>query len=212
VGKYLKQFISDRIVIVPTKMRANPPPPTSSFIVHPIGPSEFGQVADQLNSFYRDFNFYEPETADSLASWCTRTPFDTPFHHYIVVTDSRGVILAGIGVSELYRLRTLHIRHMPSALYVLNAFLRMVPSDGITRELVLSKIWIAPGHRQAARYLIETIRWRWQEKASWLITWIDKGNPVLKALNLQPWTPVSKSAVVIDSPEAMSTNRLVYYD
>jgi GNAT superfamily N-acetyltransferase len=212
VGKYLKQFISDRIVIVPTKTRATPPTPTPRFMVHPIGPSEFGRVADQLNSFYRDCNFYEPETAESLASWCASTPFDTPFRHYLVVTDSKGAVHAGAGVSELYRLRTLHIRHMPNTFYILNTFFRIVPSDRITKELVLSKIWLAPGRMEAAKHLFETIRWRWREKASLLIVWGDKGNPVLEALNLRPWTPVTKSTVVIDNPEAVSTSRLVYYD
>jgi len=129
-----------------------------------------------------------------------------------IITDSKGAIRAGVGVSELYRFRTLHIRHMPWVLNVLNSFLRIVPSDGITKELLLSKMWHAPGGMQAAKYLFETIRWRWREKASLLIVWADKGNPVLEALNLRPWTPVTKSAVVIDSPEAMSTSRLVYYD
>ena len=212
VGKYLKQFISDRIIIVPMETRTNLPTSTPGFMVNPIEPSEFGQVADRLNSFYRDFNFFEPETTESLASWCASTPFDTPYRHYLVVTDSKGAIRAGVGVSELYRFRTLHIRHMPWVLNVLNSFLRIVPSDGITKELLLSKIWYAPGGMQAAKYLFETIRWRWREKASLLIVWADKGNPVLEALNLRPWTPVTKSAVVIDSPEAMSTSRLVYYD
>ena len=211
VGKFLKQFVGDRIVIVPTKTRAKLPKTTSKLMVHPIGPGEFGRVADQLNSFYRDFNFYEPETADSLASWCASTPFDTPFRHYLVVTDSKGAILAGAGVSEHYRLRTLYIRHMPRAYHVLNTILRMVPSDGITKELALSKIWFAPGCVQAAKHLFETIRWKWREKVSWLIVWVDKGNPILEILNRRPWTPVTKSAVVIDSSETMSTSRLVYY-
>jgi hypothetical protein len=142
VGKYLKHFISDRIVIVPTKTRANLPMLPPKLMVRPIEPGELGQVADQLNTFCRDFNFYEPETtADSLASWCASTPFDTCFRHYLVVTDLKGAILAGAGVSRLYRLRTLHIPHIPSALYVLNTFLRIVPSDGISKELLLSKIW-----------------------------------------------------------------------
>ena len=212
IGKYLKQFISDRILVVPTKTRTNPPGPTSRFAVRPIQPDEFGQVADQLNSFYREFNFYEPEAADSLASWCASTPFDDPFRHYLVVTDSKGTIQAGAGVSECYRMRTLHVRHMPSALRVLNTFLRFVPSDGVTKELLLSKIWFAPGHTQAAKHLWETIRWKWREKASLLVVWVDKRNPVLTVLNTRPWTPMTKTAVVIDSPVAVSASRLVYYD
>jgi len=212
VGKYLRQFISDQIVIAPTKTRANPPKPTSRFIIRSVEPDEFDQVADQLNFFYREFNFYEPATADSLASWCASSPLADPFRHYLVAADSKGTIYAGAGVSELYRLRTLHIRHMPNALHVLNTFLRIVPSNGITKELLLSKIWFAPGYMQAAKYLFETIRWKWQEEANLLIVWVDKRNPVLKVLNLRPWMPVTKSAVVIDSSVAMPANHLVYYD
>jgi len=212
VGKYLQQFISERIIIVPTKMRGSSPKTGTRFTVRPINADELGLVADQLNYFYRDFNFYEPQTANGLASWCASTPFDTPFRQYLVATDSRGAICAGAGVSESYRLSTLHIRHMPDALRILNSLMRIVPPDGVTKNLALNKVWFAPGHIQAARCLFETVRWVWREKASLLITRVDKGNPVLKAFNLRTWTPVTKSAVVIDSPVAMATSRLVYYD
>ena len=144
VGKYLKQFIGDRIVIVPTKTRVNPPTPTPRFMVHSIGQGEIGLVAAQLNPFYKDFSFYEPETADNLASWCTSTPFDTPFRHYLIVTDSKGAIYAGAGVLELFRLRTLHIRHMPSALTLNSLFtaharaVRQLESKSIQVEFILN--------------------------------------------------------------------------
>ena len=144
VGKYPKQFISDRIVIVPTKTRVNPPTPTPRFMVHSIGQGKYGLVAAQLNFFYRDFSFYEPETADNLASWCTSTLFDTPFRHYLIVTDSKGAIYAGAGVLELFRLRTLHIRHMPSALTLNSLFtaharaVRQLESKFIQVEFILN--------------------------------------------------------------------------
>ena len=211
-GKHLKQLIDGRILVIMAKPRSNPPGPTSKFTVRPAEPDEFEQVADQLNAFHRDFNFYEPETPASLASWCASTPFDGPFRHYLVVADSEGTIHAGAGVCEHYRLRTFRVRHMSSASRVLNALLRFVPSDGITQELLLSKIWFAPDQMQAAKHLWETIRWKWREKASLLVVWVDKRNPVLRVLNTRPWTPVTQCAVAIDSPVAASASRLIYYE
>ncbi|MEN8173910.1 MAG: GNAT family N-acetyltransferase [Chloroflexota bacterium] len=212
VGKYLRQFIGERIVTAPLRMRAKSPKPSSNYVVRSAKPDEFDQVANQFNAFYREFNFFEPATASSLASWCASSPFEDPFRHYLVATNSKGEIYAGAGVSELYRLRTIHMHQMPQVVQFLNTFLRIVPANGITKELVLSKIWFAPGHAQAAKYLIETIRWKWRKKATLLMVWADKKNPVLKILNLPFWMPAGKNAVVIDSSETIPENHLIYYE
>jgi hypothetical protein len=63
----------------------------------------------------------------------------------------------------------------------------------------------------AARHL-ETIRRRWRNEANMLIMWLGQVNPVLEALNLRPWTPVGRCALVLDAPQPMSDSRLVCCD
>jgi ribosomal protein S18 acetylase RimI-like enzyme len=210
VGKYLKQIVSDRVVVVPLRMRTTPP--KVNFSVRNIMPDEGEWCADKQNDFYRQFNFSEPETANSLATWSARSPFEEPFRHYLVATDKKGAICAGVGVSENYRLRTIHVRHLPLPLRILNAVLQVVPADGIIKELVVSKMWFSPGQIQAAKDLFETIRWMWHGRVSSLIVWADKENPILKVLNLRSWTPTTTTAVVMDSSISMSAGRLVYYE
>jgi len=208
--KYLKQFINDRIIVIPIKTRSNPPK-TSRFTVRSAESDDFGQIADKLNNFYRNFEFYEPETAETLASWCSRTPFDTPFHHYLIA-EKDGEIHAGIGVSEEYRLKTLHITSMPFILRLLNVCFRIVPKNGVSKDLTLSKVWFDPGYLHAARYLLETIRWQWREQATMILALIDRKTPVSQVFNLKPWSPVTKSAVIIDTPLTNPEERLFYYE
>ena len=212
-NKYMTQFFADRITVVPMKPRARPPRPVAGITVQEAKRDEFEKVADRLNAFYREFNLYEPQTADSLATWCETTPFDDPFRHYLVAVDDDGDFVAGIGVSEGYRMRTLMITHMPAVLRALNAVLKIVPPDGITRGLELSKLWFAPGRLVAARYLVEEVRFRWRDKANMIIAWVDEHSPVFKAIRPRPWTPITRSALVIlESPVPASAARPVYYE
>ena len=211
VGKHLKQFIGDRLSAAPIQTRRKPPAAVRNLTVRAAEAGEYAEVAEKLNAFYQDFNFYEPETAGSLADWCATTPFDTPFRHYLVVTDAGGNMLAGAGVTETYRVRTLHIRHMPGLLRFLNTFFRMVPTNGITRELVPGRFWFSEGQMEAAKYLFESIRWQWRDRADLVMMSVDSLNPLREVLDLKPWIPVTRFALVVDSPETMTMDRPVCY-
>jgi len=212
-NKYMVQFFADRITVVPMKPRARPPRPVAGITVREIEQDEFEKAADRLNAFYQGFNLYEPQTAASLAAWCETTPFADPFRHYLVAVGANGDLVAGVGVSEGYRMHTLHITGMPAVLRALNAVLKIVPADGVTRGLELSKIWFAPGRLVAARYLLEAVRFRWRDRANMLITWVDNRSPVFKVLNPRPWIPKTRSALVIlESPVPASAVRPVYYE
>ncbi len=212
-GKYMRQFFADRITIVPMKPRVRPPQPVAGLTVREIEQSEFELVAERLNAFYRGFNLYEPQTAASLSSWCKTTPFADPFRHYLVAVDANGDLVAGVGVSEGYRMRTLRITHMPAVLRALNAVLRIVPTDGVTKELELTKIWFSPGRLRAARYLLEAVRFKWRNEANMLITWVDDRNPVFKILQPRPWTPkTSLALVILESSVPASAEHPIYYE
>ncbi len=212
-NKYMTQLFADRITVVPMKPRARPPRPVAGLTVREIEQEEFEQAADRLNAFYREFNLYEPRTAGSLSAWCKTTPFADPFRHYLVAVDANGDLVAGVGVSENYRVRTLHITHMPAALRVLNTVLRIVPADRVTKELDLTKVWFSPGRLRAAHYLLEAVRFRWRDRANMLITWVDKRSPVFQVLNPRPWTPkTSSSLVILESPVPASAHRPLYYE
>lgn len=209
--KWYKQFIPDRLMIVPMKLSAAPPTKMEEFIVRPIEPTEFVAVAEKQNQFYKDYNLYPPETGESLARWCAETPFETAFHHYFVVTDRSNTILAGLGLTENSRLRKVVITHVPKTLEIADKFLKVFPADRIMRELSLSRIWFAPTQRKAAQYLFETVRWEWREKGTSLVVFSDTRSPAIEIYGLRPWTIKSLGSVALRCPTNISEDRPIYY-
>jgi GNAT superfamily N-acetyltransferase len=209
--KWYKQFLPNRIMIVPMKLRAVPPAQMNEFMVRAIEPSEFEAVTAKQNQFYENYNLYTPETGESLKHWAAETPFETPFHHYFVVTDRSNNILAGLGLAENDRLRKIIIIQAPKALEIMNKFLKVLPADGIIRELNVSRIWFAPGQLKAAQYLFETVRWEWRNKGTSLVVFSDTRSPATQIYGLRPWTIKSIGGVALRCPTNISEDRLVYY-
>lgn len=209
--KWYRQFLADRLVIIPINLRSKPPAQMSEFIVRKVSPHEMEEVVEKQNRFYRDFNLYPTETAESLTYWLNESPFDTPYHHYLVVTDRSNNIQAGLGLSENGRMRKLIVEHIPPMLEFLNRFLNVVPADRVMRELNLSRIWFADGQLQAAQYLFETIRWEWRDKGTSLMNSTDARSPTMGIYNVRPWTIKSTGGVALRAPTDMPEDHLVYY-
>jgi len=208
---WMRQFLSDRLVVIPMKMRSKPPVKMSEYVVIEISPNEMEEAVAGQNRFYKNFNLYPTETAESLSHWRSETPFDTPYHHYFVVTDRSGNILGGLGLTEYYKLRKLIATHIPPMLEFLNIFLKALPKDRIMRELGMSRIWFADGHFKAAQYLFETMRWEWRDKATSIMCFTDTRSPVMEIYNLRPWTIKSMGGVALRAPTEMPEDHLVYY-
>ena len=139
------------------------------------------------------------------------TPFETPFRRYLVLTDGAGEILAGAAVEEGYRLGTLHVKDMSPSLRVLNGLLHLVPADGVSKGLTISKAWCAFGRVQAARHLVENIRWRWRDRATTTMAQVDRESPLVRAFPLRPWTPAPRLSVVATGPVVLSPERYIAY-
>lgn len=209
--KWYRDFLTKRLAVFPIKMRTRPPQAMHSITVRPVRPSEFDQVADRMNRFYQGYNFYTPETADSLSAWLDEALFETRYHHYIVAVDAADNILAGIGLAENHRMRTVRVLNMPRSLKVLNALLKLVPADGVMRELSASRLWFAPHQLRAARFLWENVRWDFREKGTALLLSLDVNSPLIDVLNPKPWTLRSGGGIAIHGPMPVSTDRLIYY-
>jgi GNAT superfamily N-acetyltransferase len=209
--KWANQFLEHRLTIIPMKMRPTPPPPSRQFLVRAIQPDDLGTVVEQLNQFYRNYNLYPPETEESLLAWLNETPFDSVFRHYGVVTDNAGRLLAGLALAETFRLRTTVVTHMPPVLRFLNMFVHVVPSSGLLREVAVSRVWHAPGQAMAARYLFETMRWEWRDRATSLLLYSDVRSPLLKVYGLRPWTGNTIESIALHAPTPCTAARLFYY-
>lgn len=209
--KWYRQFLANRLIVVPMKLSSRPPAQNDKFIVKAISQNEMEEVVTKQNRFYKNYNLYPTETVESLAHWLNETPFDTPFHHYFVVNDRSNNILAGLGLSENGRMRKINITRIPPMLEFLNIFLKAIPPDRIMKELDLSRIWFDNGQLEAAKYLFETIRWQWRDKGSSVVTMTDTRNPTLDIYNVRPWTITSSGGVALRAPSTMPEDHLVYY-
>jgi GNAT superfamily N-acetyltransferase len=186
-GKWFNQS-GGRLTVAVMRFRARPPRPHESLHIRRIEPRDCDVVAQHLNAFYEAYNFYRPHTGEGLFEWCRQSPFEVPFRHYFVITDPSNRIVAGLGIAEYWKIRTLHIGSMPPALRLLNSVLRMVPPDGVVRGLRIEKLWCAPGQAGALRHLFETIRWRWRGEATALQVWLDQRSALAGVCGIRPWS------------------------
>jgi len=209
VTKYLPQMIPDRQLGIPMTARSKPLKSKTDWQVRDASAADLPAIARRLNDFYRDYNFYEPQTSDSLSQWITSTIRGESYRRYLVVSDGAGAMLAGAGVEESYRLSELHVSDLSLGLRLANAFLHLVPADGVSRSIAITKYWHGDGQREALRYLVEHIRWAWRDRANMVLVSCDANDPVRPIFPTRPWTPIHVSAVVADAPVAISPERLL---
>ncbi|MDH5506635.1 MAG: GNAT family N-acetyltransferase [Anaerolineae bacterium] len=209
--KWYTQFVPNRLAVLPVRMRTSPPKNQPQYHVRHIKPNEFEAVAALQNNYYQDYNLYPPETGEDLAAWCSQTQNGKTFHHYVVVTDKEDNILAGLGLADMSRLRTISITNVPPFMKILDKFLHVFPESDKIVEILLSRFWFTPGHQRAAKYLFETVRWQWKDNATTLLAFYDKRNPIADVYALRPWHPSSQSSLALQSLTQMPSDRLVYY-
>jgi GNAT superfamily N-acetyltransferase len=209
--KWATDSLGSRLAIVPLKMRSAPPRRARDFDVRPALPDDLGEVTEQLNRYYLDYNLYPPETESSLGGWLDETPFDTPFRHYRILADRAGCLLAGIALAENCRLRSTLVTRLPFFLRVPNLVLNVVPANGELREIALSRFWYAPGRLDAARHLLETMRWEWRERGTSLLLHVDVRSELTRLLGLRERIGKELLGYAVRAPVPCSEGRLRYY-
>lgn len=192
------------------KMRTAFPEPTADLSVRQATVHDMDATARHLNVFYQNYNFYEPHTGESLTNWLQQTPLDTVFRHYYLVTDSAGNLLAGLGLVEQHRLVGMRVDRMPATIKLLNRLVRLVPVGGQLRQLSATKIWFISDQIEAARFLWETIRWEWKERANTLTYVFDPRSPLKEVSRAPFWMPQARFTLAVNGPVPMSEERLIY--
>ena len=197
------------VIAAPFRTRSTPPTADDCYAVEDAGERDWEEVAAGLNAFYEHFNFCAPESPESLAHWLRVSSFDTPYHHYVIARDMAGNIVAGLGVSERFKERSIVIRRLPLALRLLNVALRIVPADGVMRELNVTRTWFTPGHVEAARCLFEHVRWRWRTQATSVNAIFDPASPLAQAFVTRPWSPTTSTILAVRGPKPLTPDRLI---
>lgn len=192
------------------QMRTAPPDSKLGLTVRPATAGDMETITERLDAFYQDYNFYEPHAAEALAEWLQETPLDTPFRHYYVVSDRAGNLLAGLGLVEQHRLVEMRVDQMPATISLLNKLVKLVPADGKLRQLSASKIWFAPDQTEAARFLWETVRWEWRDRANTLTFVYDPRSPLKDVFSIPFWMPRPSLSLAVTGPVPIQEERLIH--
>jgi predicted N-acetyltransferase YhbS len=160
------------------------------------------EIATGLNHFYRDYTFFSPKTADSLARWLDRSPMDRPTRRYAVAVDRQGNILAGLGVTEQHQFMQMKVANMPLALRLLNKIVGIVPADGYLKQSAVTHFWFEAARPEAARVLWEQVRWLVNGDSTHLTFFYDPRGPFPNILRLPRWLPRASSMLAVSRPLA----------
>lgn len=201
--------VAGPLAYLPLPTRLDAPITPSGLSIGPLAENEFEPFAEHLNTFYQHFNFHQPTTADCLAMLHERTPLSSPFRHPYTVVDAKGNLLAGLLVMEEYRLKQLEIRGLPAAIRAIDRIFHVIPPDSTIRGIYLDHLWFQPGQAQAARHLIETVRWIWSNRATNVSVYIDPRSPLNELFPKRPWSIVVRSQLAVGGPRELDTRRFV---
>lgn len=210
--KWSTQRMDGRNQVVVGKMRQRPPRPMSDIMVRPVQGEELEQAVDRQNRFYAEFNLYPPKSAEKLVEWLSRQPFGHVLNSYYVAVDSRGNVLAGMGVSREGALITSHLVRVPWMMRMANLFLRLLPPDGVGKRLNGHWLWFLPGNEQAASFLWESVRWLERENATLAMTFVDRQGPLSRVLSVPRFMPSTGGSIVLNTPVRLQEHRPSYFN
>ncbi len=162
--------------------------------------ADFTFINQGLNEFYRNYDFYVPQTNEGLSEWLTPKKLDgieLSLAKYYVIPDKSGSIQAGLGIFNTTLLYDVQVTQVPSPVRLLNKFLKVIPEDGFLRLLQVSRIWYNVGHLSLARELWREVRAIENAHGSSLVVSFDPGTPLKNLFNL-PFTHLtSKMSLIV---------------
>jgi GNAT superfamily N-acetyltransferase len=185
-----------------------PPKHISNLSFRWAEPTDLEEIVTRLNDFYRDYNLFSPQTAESLAEWLQKSPLDQPIRRYMVVTDSHNNLLAGLGVTEQYRFMQMKVTRLPLIMRMLNQVIGMVPADGYLKQNTVNYFWFDSNQPDAARLLWQEARWRVQAHGTHLTFSYDPRGLFPHIIRLPKWMP--KGAFVLALSQSIDKSHLLY--
>ncbi len=207
-GKWSNQTLP-AITVVPAKVRKKKPEATPGVMVGPLGSACMEAFAENLSAFYAGYNLYQPETVESLSAWLSQKPLGFSMRRCLATSDRHGRLLAGLALEDAYQLRTYQVVRMPAVLRMANRILRIIPPDGILREVLVIRFWFRPGGEMAARCLWQQARWECRNGGTSLMAFFDSRSPLARMIPLKPWTIRTAMNPVIRWPTPVSPDRPV---
>ena len=179
-------------------------------VVRPAEEPDLEEIATRRNAFHDEYNLYSPESAASISAWRAHAPFGFQFREYHVVVDPRGNLVAGAGLVDEGLLLSAQVVSVATPLRLANVVLRIVPSDGVMRRVVVDGLWFAADRPDAAAFLWEWMRWLAHDRASIVMVFFDARNPLAGIIRMPRWIPSPPGTLVVAGPVPMREDRLIY--
>lgn len=172
-------------------------------------PDEYDALVEAQNTFYKDYNLYIPVSIESLTKDVTHSPVDESIMRHLVAVTDDGDLVAGVSARYRGDLMYDHIVP-PTPLRLANKLLKLIPPDGILRDVQLRGLWYADGHEADAHYLLDMVRYLYYNKTSTLGLAVDPRSPLSNLVKPNRFLPVPKLVVSIKAPTLLDRNRLIY--
>ncbi len=177
---------------------------------------DFARISNELNTFYKDFDFYIPQSALFLASWLSPKVLDgrppQKLATYYVAEDQAGTLVAGAGVFNTPSVYDVKVTKVTRPIQALNSILKLLPADGWLGPLLVSRVWYKQGQLKAARYLWQEVRQREHHHGKTLIISYDSKSALKSMFNPPAWYPKSKMQLIIfNQPAGFDSNQTNRY-
>ena len=200
--------VSEPLSSVAIGLRSAAPSSRGPTSLRPARPDEVEAYAAGYAAFHADFDLWSREDATDLAAWLAETPIPgTPVNALWVAVDPTGTLLAGLGASEVRRVSTLFVDHLPRSIAILNTFMRIVPKSRSLEQVRLSRMWFRPGAEGAAQDLFQAIRWEARRSGNAVLASFDPRGPLRQMLATPRWLPKTSFSLAIRSPEPIRPDR-----
>lgn len=178
--------------------------------VRPLTDDDVEAVVAGINAFLGDYQLFPRQTPSTLRKYLDPTSIGV-IRQYRVAVDGERRILAGAAVTERFKIMEDHIERVPPPLALLSRVVPIVPPDRILRTLELSLVWHAPGRIDVGRFLWDSIRYEWRDRATHFAGEADPRGTLMDVLRIGPtFVPRVTLMVPVQSEERLDEDRPVY--
>ena len=178
--------------------------------VRPMADDDVDAVVAGINTFLGDYQLVPRQTASTLRTYLDPTPIGVIRQYRVVVDDQAGIV-GGAAVTERFKIMEDHIERVPKPLELLSRILPIIPPDRVLRTLELSLVWHAPGRLDAGRFLWDSIRYEWRDRATHFGGEADPRGTLKDVLRVGPtFVPRVTLMVPVQSQERLDEDRPVY--
>ena len=178
--------------------------------VRPLADDDVDAVVAGVNAFLGDYQLFPRQTPSTLRKYLEETTIGV-IRQYRVAVDGERRILAGAAVTERFRIMEDHIERVPPPLALLSRVVPIVPPDRVLRTLELSLVWHAPGRADMGRFLWDSIRYEWRDRATHFAGEADPRGTLKDVLRVGPTlVPRVNIMIPVQSQERLDEDRPVY--